>query len=168
MLHGNAFAQFLYESGEAHRSGNQFGSINWLMGMAGRPVGAGRVALRAMVSLEPWTISGCGYPSLLATGEVCNRDTIHDRQHPHDLFMEVAAAYDRPLRRSLRWQIYGGPAGEPAIGPPGFSTSAVGPPKPDCTDFAPLARFNTHHVWGCDDWDLRAPMEGRGIGIQRP
>jgi hypothetical protein len=34
--------------------------------------------------------------------------------------MEVAAEYDRPLTSSLRWQVYGGPAGEPALGPPGF------------------------------------------------
>jgi hypothetical protein len=31
--------------------------------------------------------------------------------------MEFAATYDRPLRGSLRWQLYGGPAGEPALGP---------------------------------------------------
>ena len=91
-----------------------------MMGMARRPVGEGRLGLRAMVSLEPWTIAGCGYPDLLATGEVCDGDTIHDRQHPHDLFMEVAVEYDRPLKGSLRWQVYAGPAGEPALGPPAF------------------------------------------------
>ena len=31
-------------------------------------------------------------------------DTIDDRQHPHDLFMEPAADDDRPLRGSLRWR----------------------------------------------------------------
>jgi YHS domain-containing protein len=31
--------------------------------------------------------------------------------------MELAAMYDRPLAGSVRWQIYGGPAGEPALGP---------------------------------------------------
>ena len=50
-----------------------------------------------MVSLEPWTINGCGYPDLLASGEICDGDAIHDRQHPHDLFMEIAAECDRSL-----------------------------------------------------------------------
>ncbi|HYF53122.1 MAG TPA: hypothetical protein VEA41_02560, partial [Salinarimonas sp.] len=100
MLHGNAFAQYLYESGGDHRRGQQAGSINWLMAMGRRPLGLGRVTLRMMTSLEPWTLSGCGYPNLLATGEMCDGDTIHDRQHPHDLFMEVASEYDRPLAGS--------------------------------------------------------------------
>jgi hypothetical protein len=120
MLHGNLFAQFLYETGAEHHRGHQAGSINWGMLMADRAVGSGHLGLRGMVSLEPWTIRGCGYPNTVASGEICNGDTIHDRQHPHDLFMEVAATYDRPLTSSLRWQLYGGPAGEPAIGPPAF------------------------------------------------
>jgi YHS domain-containing protein len=120
MLHGNLFIQYLNEGGEEHRRGHQAGSINWFMGMARRPLGRGRFGVRAMVSLEPWTIGGCGYPDLLATGETCDGDTIHDRQHPHDLFMEAAAEYDAPLTSSLRWQLYGGPAGEPALGPAAF------------------------------------------------
>jgi hypothetical protein len=83
-----------------------------------------------MFSLEPWTIPGCGYPDLLATGETCDGDTIHDLQHPHDLFMEVAAEYDRPVGRGLRWQIYGGPAGEPALGPAGFPHRPSAGPNP--------------------------------------
>ena len=43
-----------------------------------------------MLSAEPWTRPGCGSLNLLATGEMCEGDTIHDRQHPHDLFMELA------------------------------------------------------------------------------
>lgn len=71
MVHGNAFAQFLYESGEDHHGGHQAGSINWVMVMADRGMKGGQLQLRAMASLEPWTIRGCGYPNLLATGEVC-------------------------------------------------------------------------------------------------
>jgi hypothetical protein len=120
MWHGNAFLQFLHESAPEHRGASQGGSLNWVMGMARRPVGTGLVGVRAMLSLEPLTVPGCGYPNLLQTGEICNGDTIHDKQHPHDLFMELAVELDRPLVRSLRWQLYGGPAGEPALGPPGF------------------------------------------------
>jgi hypothetical protein len=120
MVHGNVFLQYLYEGGEVHRRGQQAGSINWVMGMTRRSAGVGRVGLRAMLSLEPLTIGGCGYPVLLATGETCDGDGIHDRQHPHDLFMEIAAEYDRPLSARLRWHLYGGLAGEPALGPPSF------------------------------------------------
>jgi hypothetical protein len=124
MLHGNAFAQFLYESGDRHRTGgfssHQMNSVNWAMVMARRPLGAGRLGLRAMGSAEPWTVADCGFINLLASGEMCQGDTIHDRQHPHDTFMELAAEYDRPLRGPLRWQVYGGLSGEPALGPGGF------------------------------------------------
>jgi hypothetical protein len=115
MWHGNGFAQFLYDSGD--RGHEQAGSINWMMGMARRDLAGGRLGFRGMLSLEPLTISGCGYPDLLATGEVCDGEVIHDRQHQHDLFMELAAEYDRPISGSLRWQLYGGLAGEPALGP---------------------------------------------------
>jgi YHS domain-containing protein len=115
MVHENAFLQYLRESGD--RGAHQTGSINWLMGMAERTVGRGHVALRGMVSLEPWTIRGCGYPDLLASGESCDAEKIHDRQHPHDLFMELSAKYDAPLAGTTRWQLFGGPAAEPALGP---------------------------------------------------
>ena len=135
MLHGSAFVQYLHESGP--RGSDQAGSINWVMGVADRAVGSGRLALRGMISLEPWTIRGCGYPDLLASGETCGGQAIHDRQHPHDLFMELAASYDRPLFGKVRLQVYGGPVGEPALGPTAFPhrTSAMASP------LAPM----THH-----------------------
>jgi hypothetical protein len=124
MLHGVAFGQFLYEPGFIHRTGgfstHQFGSVNWGMIAARRRAGDGRVGVRAMASLEPWTLRDCGSINLLATGELCEGDTIHDRQHPHDLLMELAADYDRPITNSLRWQFYAALAGEPALGPAAF------------------------------------------------
>lgn len=135
MGHGKVFLQYLHEAGD--RGNQQVGSINWLMGMADRTVGIGHFGLRGMVSLEPWTIRGCGYPDLLASGEVCNGETIHDRQHPHDLFMELAATYDRPLAGDVRVQVYGGPVGEPALGPTAFPHRLSAMPSP----LAPI----THH-----------------------
>jgi hypothetical protein len=124
MFHGALFAQFLYEPGDKHRTGgfanSQFSSVNWGMAMARRPLGRGRLGLRGMLSIEPWTVTDCGFINYLATGEICEGDTIHDRQHPHDLFMELSADYDRPIKGSLRWQLYAGLAGEPALGPVGF------------------------------------------------
>ena len=130
MLHGNGFIQFLHEAAPEHRGDTQAGSINWAMAMARRPLAGGRFGLRTMMSLEPLTIAGCGYPNLLATGELCEGDDIHDKQHPHDLFMEVAAAFDRPLTPSLRWQVYGALAGEPALGPPAFPHRVSAMPNP--------------------------------------
>jgi hypothetical protein len=133
MTHGNVFLQYLHDSGA--RGSEQTGSVNWLMSMADHDAGGGRLRLRGMISLEPWTIGGCGYPSLLASGELCDGEPIHDRQHPHDLFMELAAAYDRPLGDRVHLQIYGGPVGEPALGPVAFMhrTSAMADPQAPTT-----------------------------------
>ena len=124
MLHGRVFGQVLIESSEKHRTGGasgfQLSSVNWGMLMARRPVAGGRLGFRTMLSAEPWTVSDCGFLNLLATGEICEGDTIHDRQHPHDLTMELAVDFDRELSRSLRWQVYAGLAGEPALGPAAF------------------------------------------------
>ena len=84
-----------------------------------------------MVSLEPATIGGCGYPDLLATGEVCDGDSIHDRQHPHDFLMELALDYERPLEgMATRWQLYAGLAGEPALGPAAYPHRLSAMPNP--------------------------------------
>jgi hypothetical protein len=118
MVHGNAFLDYLHDQGARGRE--QAGSINWIMLMARHEVGAGRFGLRGMFSAEPWTIGGCGYPDLLASGERCRGQVNHDVQHPHDLFMEIAAEYVQPITETMNWQLYGGPAGEPALGPVAF------------------------------------------------
>ena len=135
MFHENVFLQFLHESGT--RGDDQFGSINWVMGMAQRNLGRGRLGLRGMISLEPWSIRGCGYPDLLATGEACLGAKIHDRQHPHDVFMELAADYNAPITGDLRWQVFAAAAGEPALGPVAFPHRTSALPNP----LAPI----THH-----------------------
>ncbi|HYU78465.1 MAG TPA: hypothetical protein VEK56_05745 [Vicinamibacterales bacterium] len=145
MFHENAFLQYLRESGD--RGDDQFGSINWVMGMAQRNVGSGRVMFRGMFSAEPWTIGGCGYPDLLASGEQCKGEKIHDRQHPHDLMLELSAAYDAPLKGSVRWQVYGGPVGEPALGPVAYPHRVSAMPNP----LAPIAHHwldSTHITFG--------------------
>jgi len=135
MTHENVFVQFVSESGR--RGGDQVGSVNWLMTMADRHIGRGRLAMRAMFSAEPWTIGGCGYPDLLASGEECRGEAIHDRQHPHDLPMELSAEYDAPIARDVRWQVYGGPSAEPALGPVAYPHRVSAMPNP----IAPI----THH-----------------------
>ena len=135
MLHGNVFVQYIDEG--SNRGDEQFGSINWLMGMARRSLGRGQLFLRAMLSAEPWTVGNCGYPDLLATGELCNGEPLHDRQHPHDLFMEVAAGYERPISDDVAIQLYGGPSAEPALGPTAYPHRLSSFPGP----LAPI----THH-----------------------
>ena len=145
MAHENAFLQFLHESGD--RGNDQFGSINWIMGMAQRNAGPGRLQLRGMFSAEPWTIRGCGYPDLLASGEQCKGEQIHDQQHPHDLAMEISAEYNAPLKGPLRWQVYAAPAGEPALGPVAFPHRLSAMPNP----LAPISHHwldATHITFG--------------------
>ena len=123
-LNGVVNVQALFEPRDRHRTGGpgrrQAGSVNWGMFMARRNAFGGRFGVKTMLSAEPWTVPGCGSLSFLAVGEVCEGDTIHDRQQQHDLFMELAVDYDRPLRGAWRWQVYAGLAGEPALGPPGY------------------------------------------------
>jgi hypothetical protein len=118
MLHGFVFVQYDQQSGP--RGASQFGSLNWGMIMADRELAGGRLQLRFMPSLDPATVGKCGYPLLLQSGETCNGQPLVDRQHPHDLFMELAALYERPIARNLAWLLYAAPAGEPALGPVAF------------------------------------------------
>jgi hypothetical protein len=118
MLHGNAHIGYDFQS--TRRGGDQWLSSNWVMFMASHPLAGGDVSFRTMLSLEPATVGRDGYPLLLQTGESVGGQPLHDVQHPHDLFMELAAVYDRPLTEDLGFQVYAAPAGEPALGPPGF------------------------------------------------
>jgi hypothetical protein len=118
MAHGFLFAQHDKQSGE--RGADQFGSLNWAMFMATHDVAGGRFQARTMLSLDPRTVTNRGYPLLLQTGETYKGQPLHDRQHPHDFWMELGALYQRPLTKSLAWSVYAAPAGEPALGPVAF------------------------------------------------
>ncbi|MEO7190238.1 MAG: hypothetical protein ABI051_04220 [Vicinamibacterales bacterium] len=144
MLHGNAFLEYI--AAEGPRGAEEFGSINWVMGMAQRPVRRGQLLFRTMVSVEPLTVGRCGYPTLLASGEQCRGAALHDQQHPHDVFMEVTAQYRRQLGR-VAWEVYGGPAGEPALGPTAFPHRLSAMPNP----IAPVSHHwldSTHVSFG--------------------
>lgn len=136
MLHGQAFVAF--DQQERLRGDSHWFSGNMLMGMATRQLGPGRLGLRAMVSAEPWTIGREGYPELLQTGETANgRTELVDRQHPHDLFDELAATYSLPLAPASSAFLYVGLPGEPALGPPTYMHRFSAMENPE----APL----THH-----------------------
>jgi hypothetical protein len=113
MVHGQAFLVFNRQGGP--RGDTQWASTNWAMIMAMRPLGRGLLHLHGMMSLEPYTLGDQGYPLLLQSGE-----SLVDRQHPHDLFMELAVMYERPIGGGLGASVYLAPVGEPAIGPVAF------------------------------------------------
>lgn len=136
MLHG--FATLAYTDQGGRRGDEKIFSANMLMGMAQRPVGEGTFGLRGMLSLEPATIGKHGYPLLLQTGETGDGETpLIDRQHPHDLFMELALAYSHRTGAESSLFAYFGLPGEPALGPPAFMHRFSGMENPE----API----THH-----------------------
>lgn len=136
MTHGYAVLIHSDQAGR-ERATKTFGE-NMLMTMASRPLGPGRLGLRAMLSAEPWTVGKAGYPLVLQTGETADGVTpLRDRQHPHDLFMELAASYSLPVGRDGSVFLYLGEPGEPALGPPAFMHRFSGLDNPE----APLA----HH-----------------------
>jgi len=118
MLHGFGFVQYDKQGGP--RGDEQFGSLNWAMLMASRDLLGGRFQARTMLSLDPATVSNRGYPLLLQTGESYQGQPLHDRQHPHDFWMELAVMYERALSRSVGVTVYAAPSGEPALGPVAF------------------------------------------------
>lgn len=135
MLHGTAFLVGDHQGGR--RGDDDVFSSNMLMGLASRPLGPGRFGARAMLSLEPATIGREGYPLLLQTGETADGVTpLVDRQHPHDLFMELAASWS-VSRADRSLFVYAGLPGEPALGPPAFMHRLSGMLNPE----SPI----THH-----------------------
>src|SRR6476661_6518123 len=103
------------------RSGDDaFESSNWNMVHAAHDLGRGRLSLMLMNSLEPWTFEKRGSPELFQTGESYRGRPLVDRQHPHDLFMNLSATYRLPLGSDGAAWIQLAPVGEPVIGPTAF------------------------------------------------
>lgn len=99
------------------RGGDKFFSGNWFMPMASRRVGPGTLTIRSMFSLEPATVTQGRYPQLFQEGETWQGRPIRDGQHPHNAIMELGLLYQIPISESATVYFYGGPRGEPAIGP---------------------------------------------------
>ncbi len=112
---GQGFLTATQQSGP--RGGDKIFLGNWFMPMASRRVGPGTLTLRGMFSLEPATVTSGRYPLLFQTGETYQGRPIVDGQHPHSFFAEVAALYQLPLSDRVSLHFYGGPRGEPALGP---------------------------------------------------
>jgi hypothetical protein len=135
MVHGAA--EFIYDRQTGPRGGEKTFSEGMLMVMAQHAAGPGVLTLRTMLSLDP-VMGKAGYPLLLQTGETADGKTpLVDRQHPHDLFMELAGVYSVPIGGNSSAFLYVGYPGEPALGPATFMHRFSGMDDPA----API----THH-----------------------
>lgn len=140
--HAQVSAVFSDEDGP--RGDDKFFSTDHVMISGRRRAGAGVFGLRSMWSLEP-AMGKRGYPLLLQTGETADGVTpLVDRQHPHDLPMELAATYSRPFGRDRGIYVYAAAVGTPALGPPTFMHRASAVSLP----IAPITHhwFDSSHV----------------------
>lgn len=136
MWDGVAFATYNRQGGA--RGGEDTRIQNWFMGMTSRPVGRASVTLSAMLSLEPLTVGRRGYAEIFQHGEAYKGLPVTDRQHPHDLFMQLSAMWRRPLGGRVAVTFAGALVGAPAFGPPAFAHRASASENP----IAPLS----HHT----------------------
>src|SRR5689334_16879063 len=128
MFHANVFVLDTQQTGP--RGFDKVFSTNWFMPMLSRDFGRQTITFRTMLSLEPATVTGRRYPELFQTGETAYGLPIVDGQHPHDLFMEIAGRYDFRLAERTRLFIYGGPIGDPALGPSAYPHRASASENP--------------------------------------
>ncbi|WP_174292667.1 hypothetical protein [Sphingomonas bacterium] len=135
----------IYDHQGAPRGQTRAFSASMAMLMASRDVSeADRIGLRLMMSLDP-IMGPQGYPLLFATGETADgRTPLIDRQHPHDLFMELAGSWAHQLGGGREVTLYAGLPGEPALGPPTFMHRISGMDDPE----APIGHhwFDSTHI----------------------
>lgn len=117
MAHGYLWGVYTDQGGR--RGSDEAFVESMAMLSATRDWGGTSLQLRAMGSLEP-AMGQRGYPNLFASGETANGQALVDRQHPHDLFMELSARVDTQVAPDTKLFLYGGPVAEPALGPSAF------------------------------------------------
>lgn len=163
LLMFHAMLNGVYDQQNGPRGDQKSFVSGMVMGMAKRPFANGdTLQLRAMLSPEP-LMGARGYPLLLASGETADGATaLVDRQHPHDLFMELSASYSHKLTARDHVFLYGGLPGEPAFGPPAFMHRLSVLDSPE----APISHHwldSTHITYGVltagyihDNWKIEA------------
>jgi hypothetical protein len=168
MLHGQVIVAAQQQSGP--RGADKVFSVNWLMLMVQHTTPRDEWTFRAMFSLEPATISGRYYPELFQQGETAFGKPIIDGQHPHNLFMELAAIYDRNLGENGLATVYAAPVGDPALGPIAYPHRMSAESNP----LAPLGHHledSTHIAWdvvtGGLTWRM-ARIEASGFHGREP
>ena len=154
MLMGNMFVRYKEVGSQRNLSVAGAGSSakadapSMFMLMYSHPIGKrSQFGFRSMVSLDPIIEQGFGYPLLYQSGEQFRGEAIHDRQHPHDLFSELAVTFSYKFSDQRSFFVYAGYPGEPALGPPTFMHRISGTNNPD----APLGHHwqdSTHITFG--------------------
>src|SRR5688500_8705077 len=89
------FGLFNHQGGP--RGGDEFRVPNWWMGMFSRKVGSTDLTINTMFSIDPVTVGKKGYRELFQVGETFEGQPLIDYQHPHDLFMQLAAVWRIPI-----------------------------------------------------------------------
>jgi hypothetical protein len=115
MAHGVIFADYNQQGGP--RGEGKAESVNWGMLMEQHRLARGTILLRQMFSAESLTSPHPGFPELFQTGETYHGEPLVDHQHPHNVFAELSMLYTVPISEKVSWELYGGPAAEPALGP---------------------------------------------------
>ena len=120
MTHGALFLRYI-DTGSA-RGDHRIVAPGWLMYMRTHRLSPRtQLGLRAMLTPDFATVGGSGYPELFQTGEKHGAArALHDTQHPHDLFSELALTYSARLSQKYSASLYAGYPGEPALGPPTY------------------------------------------------
>lgn len=136
MVHGYAFLTANRQGGPS--GGREFESQNHFMLMATKKWAGGKLSLLGTFSLEPATIPAEGSRELFQRGETYHNILLVDRQHPHDLFVQLAAAWDRELGSAGKLRLYLAPIGEPALGPVAYPHRLSASENPT----APLSHHN--------------------------
>jgi len=134
MVSGYVWPITTHQSGP--RGGEKFYAQSAAMVMWMHDFGGAQLTTSAMLSIEP-AMRHDGYPILFGSGEVAYGQPLVDRQHPHDLFMELSAKLSVSIAPGTSVFVYGGPVGEPALGPSAFMHRASARYNPE----API----THH-----------------------
>lgn len=136
-LSGHVMLNGVYASMGGPRGDDQAFVAGMIMAAARRDFDRGTLNIRAMLSPDPF-MGEEGYPLLLAAGETADGvEPLVDRQHPHDLFMELSLSYAHQLSDADSVFVYLGLPGEPAFGPPAFMHRMSAMDSPE----API----THH-----------------------
>ena len=160
-LMGHLSLSGVYSNQSGARGDEKAFPAGMVMGAARRDLAGGdTLNLRLMLSPDPF-MGRNGYPLLLASGETADgRTHLVDRQHPHELVMEMSGSYSHRLSDSDSAFLYVGYPGEPALGPPAFMHRASASANPS----APITHHwldSTHITFGVatagfvhDDWKV--------------
>ncbi|MEJ8757252.1 hypothetical protein WG947_09615 [Pontibacter sp. H259] len=173
MLHGNVFLRYNNQdfTDEGTRGDSKIDAPNWVMLMGQRKVGEkGLFHFSTMFSLDAAIAGGSGYPLLFQSGEAFEGKPLVDRQHPHDLFSELAVSYSYALTEKADLFAYVGYPGEPALGPVAFMHRPSALYNPD----APLSHHwidATHITFGVATLGVRVgkvKLEGSSFTGREP